>query len=374
MNYDFVIIGAGFAGCVLAERIANLLNKTVLIIEKRNHIGGNCFDYFDENGILVHKYGPHIFHTNNKKVWDYLSQFTNWHFYFHKVLAVVEGKKVPLPFNLNSIDLLFPEHLATKFAEKLVNKYGYGLKIPILKLKEDSDDDLKFIAEYIYSKVFLGYTTKQWDLSPNELDYSVTSRVPILIGRDDRYFQDTFQGIPKQGYTQLFQNLLNNKNISVLLNTDYKSILDDLKYRKLIYTGEIDYFFDFEYGYLPYRSLEFEFRSIKQPNYQETAQVNYPNNYDFTRITEFKHFLPYNNEFTTIALEYPTKYERNKNQPYYPIPKKENDELYQKYWQLAQQLKGKVYFVGRLAEYKYYNMDQVVASALMLFNQIASVE
>jgi len=225
MNFDFVIVGAGFAGCVLAERIANLLNKRVLIIERRNHIGGNCFDFYDENGILVHKYGPHIFHTNNKNVWDYLSQFTNWHFYFHKVLAVVEGRKVPLPFNLNSIDLLFPEHLAIKFAEKLVNKYGYGLKIPILKLKEENDDDLKFLSEYVYSNVFLGYTTKQWELNPNELDYSVTSRVPILIGRDDRYFQDTFQGIPRQGYTHLFQNLLNNKNISVLLNTDYNPLL-----------------------------------------------------------------------------------------------------------------------------------------------------
>lgn len=370
MKYDFVIVGAGFAGCVLAERLANVLDKKVLVIEKRKHIGGNCYDYSDENGIIVHKYGPHIFHTNNKKVWDYLSQFTSWHFYFHKVLAVVEGKKVPVPFNLNSVDILFPENLALKFSEKLAQKYGYGLKIPILKLMDETDSDLKFLADYIYSNVFDGYTTKQWGLKPTELDYSVTSRVPILIGRDDRYFQDVFQGIPKNGYTRIFENMLNHKNIQILLNTDYRDVVDDIKYDKMIFTGEIDYFFNYEFGKLPYRSLEFEFRTIHSNYFQETAQINYPNNYEFTRITEFKHFLPYKNDTTTIALEFPKPYEKGINEPYYPIPRPENNELYHKYLNLTTQLKGKVYFVGRLAEYKYYNMDQVIASALLLFEKI----
>jgi len=371
MKYDFVIVGCGLAGSVLAERLANVINKKVLIIEKRNHIGGNCFDYHNENGIIVHKYGPHIFHTNNKKVWDYISQFTYWHFYFHKVLAVVEGKKVPVPFNLNSIDQLFPESLSEKFTEKLVKKYGYGIKVPILKLKETTDPDLKFLADYIYANVFEGYTTKQWGLKPDELDYSVTSRVPILIGRDDRYFQDTFQGIPKHGYTKIFENMLNNKSIQILLNTDYKTVLNDVNYDKLIFTGEIDYFFDYEFGPLPYRSLEFKHETLKQEYFQEVAQVNYPNNYEYTRITEFKHFLSNKNLFTSIAYEYPLNYVRGENDPYYPVPQSQNQELYEKYQNLARSLNGKVYFVGRLAEYKYYNMDQVVASALMLFDKIA---
>lgn len=371
MKYDFVIIGCGLAGSVLAERIANVLNKNVLIIERRNHIGGNCFDYYDENGILVHKYGPHIFHTNNKKVWDYISQFTSWHFYFHKVLAVVEGKKVPVPFNLNSLEQLFPENLAEKFTDKLVKNYGYGIKVPILKLKETTDADLKFLADYIYENIFEGYTTKQWGLKPNDLDYSVTSRVPILIGRDDRYFQDTFQGIPKHGYSKIFENMLNNKSIQILLNTDYKSILSDISYDKLIYTGEIDYFFDYEFGQLPYRSLEFTFESQNKEYFQEVAQVNYPNNFEFTRITEFKHFLPYKSSTTSIAYEFPRTYIRGENEPYYPIPQSQNQTIYDKYLNLALSLKNKVYFVGRLAEYKYYNMDQVVASALLLFDKIA---
>lgn len=370
MKYDYMIVGAGFAGAVLAERLANLLNKKVILIDKRNHIGGNCFDYINTQGINIHKYGPHIFHTQNKKVWDYLSQFTEWHQYFHKVLAVIDGKKVPIPFNLNSIDMLFPSSFAEKLTDKLIEKFGYGLKVPILKLREIDDPDLKFLADFVYDKVFAGYTFKQWNLKPEELDYSVTSRIPILIGRDDRYFQDVFQGIPKDGYTKIFEKLLDNKNIHLMLNTDYKDVINSISFDKMIYTGPIDYFFDYKFGKLPYRSLEFDLQTLDMNHFQETSQVNYPNNFEYTRITEFKHFVPNSAKKTTLAYEYPKEYIEGQNEPYYPIPKAENQELYEKYLDLANELNGKVYFAGRLAEYKYYNMDQVVAVALMLFDKL----
>ena len=370
MKYDFIIVGAGLAGCILAERIATQLDKKVLIIDRRNHIGGNCYDFKEESGILIHKYGPHIFHTNNKKVWDYLSAFTEWDIYFHKVLGVLEGKKVPVPFNLNSIESVFPGNLAGILEEKLLNKYGYGMKIPILKLMENDDADLNFLANYIYKNIFLGYTVKQWGLKPEELDYSVTSRIPVFISKDDRYFQDSYQGIPKKGYTNMVTNMLNHKNIEIILNEDYKNIKKSVSYDKVIFTGPIDEFFDYSFGELPYRSLSFKFDTFNTDFFQETAQVNYPNNYDFTRITEFKHFYKfYKNEFSTIGYEYPEEFKKGVNEPYYPIPKKENDDLYKKYYDETLKLEGKVWFVGRLAEYKYYNMDQIAGVSLQLFEK-----
>lgn len=368
MNYDVVIVGAGFAGSVLAERIANHSNKKVLLIEKRQHIGGNCFDYFDKNGILIHKYGPHIFHTKNKKVWDYLSQFTDWIEYYHKVLAVVEGKKIPVPFNLNSLKKVFPEPLASALENKLLETFGYGMKIPILKLRETNDTQLRFLADFVYDNIFYGYTIKQWSLRPEELDQSVTARIPVFVSCDDRYFQDNYQAIPSNGYTKIFENLLNSKNINLLLNTNYKEVIKEIKYKTLIYTGAIDEYFDYCFGELPYRSLEFELNENINNFYQETAQVNYPNNHDWTRITEFKHFLPNKTDKSTIAFEYPAQFQIGKNKPYYPIPKDKNQQLYDKYRKRAEELDGSVFFVGRLAEYKYYNMDQVVGVALHLFD------
>ncbi len=370
MKYDYLIVGAGFAGAVIAERIANELNKKVLIIDRRNHIGGNCFDYINEYGIIVHQFGPHIFHTNSKKVWDYISNFTKWNIYFHHVLAMVDGKNIPVPFNLNSIYQIFPKKYAEKLEHLLIDKYDYGVKIPILKLIENSDKDLKFLADFIYKNVFLGYTMKQWGLKPEELDFSVSSRVPVHISKDDRYFQDNYQGIPIKGYTSIFGKMLAHENIEIRLKTDFKSISED--YGELIYTGMIDEYFNYIHGELPYRSLEFELKSFDFPAYQEVSQVNYPNNFDFTRITEFKHFLPQKSNFTTIAYEFPKAYQKGLNEPYYPIPKEENDIIYQKYKNEALSLSGKVHFVGRLAEYKYYNMDQVVGVALSHFeNNIA---
>lgn len=368
MKYDYLIVGAGLAGSVLAERIANELNKKVLLIDRRSHIGGNCFDYIDEYNIQVHKYGPHIFHTNNKKVWDYVSRFTDWHIYFHTVLAVVEGKKVPIPFNLNSIYKLFPKKYAERLEELLIERYGYGIKVPILKLLENSDGDLKFLADYIYKNIFLGYNLKQWGLKPEELDRSVSGRVPVFVSQDDRYFQDTYQGIPVKGYTSLIGKMLSNPNIELRLNTDFKSIAAENISEKTIFTGMLDEYFNYEFGELPYRSLDFEMKTFDYPQFQKVAQVNYPNNYDFTRITEFKHFSDAKNSYSTIAIEYPTEYKNGVNEPYYPIPNPENGLLFDKYKKEAENLKGKVYFLGRLAEYKYYNMDQIVGVALSLFN------
>jgi len=367
MKVKYLIVGSGLAGSVLAERIANVLKKEVLILEKRNHIGGNVYDFKDENGILIHKYGPHAFHTNNKKVWDYLSQFTEWYPYFHKVLAVIDGIKVPLPFNLNSIYKVFSPKLAEQLEDKLISKYGYNKKIPILELKKEEDPSLKFLAQYIYEKVFLGYTLKQWGVSPDEIDPSVTARVPVYISRDDRYFQDKYQGIPKDGYTKMIERMLDHPKIRIEIETDFFKIRDKIKYDFLIYTGPIDEFFDFKYGRLPYRSLYFDFGNYPIETFQEVAQVNYPENYDFTRITEFKHFLPFRkSRNTTIAFEYPCEYIPKENEPYYPVPNESTKVIYNKYERLAESISNTI-FIGRLAEYKYYNMDQIVARALEIF-------
>jgi len=371
MKTDYLIIGAGFTGSVLAERIASQLNQQVLIVEQRNHIGGNAYDYYDKHGVLVHQYGPHIFHTNDANIWYYLSQFTEWRHYYHYVLGVIDGKQVPIPFNLNTLDALFPNNYANQLANQLIEKYGFNVKVPILKIRDEGDNgDLKFLANYIYDNVFLKYTLKQWHLKPEELSAAVTARVPIYISRDNRYFQDKYQGLPKYGYTHLFQNLLNHSNIKVLLNTSYREIAQEIEYKYLIFTGAIDDYFEHCYGELPYRSLDFKFLHTNQDTIQSVGTVNYPNEYDFTRITEFKHLTGQHVYGSTFIEEYPQAYVRGDNIPYYPIPKDENKILAQKYSAKAENLKGKVLFAGRLADYQYYNMDQAVGCALSLFQKI----
>ncbi len=367
--FDWLIVGAGFTGATLAERIATQLGQKVLVVERRNHIGGNAYDYYNEHGILVHKYGPHIFHTNSKKVWDYLSQFTEWRPYYHRVLAVVEGKKVPVPFNLNSLYVLFPPRYAEKLEKLLVEHYGFGVKIPILQLRDSAVGELRFLANYIYKHVFYSYTLKQWGLKPEELDFSVTGRVPVYISRDDRYFQDRYQGMPKRGYSALIQRMLSHPNIKVLLNTDYREIVNEVRFNRMIYTGPIDEFFDYMHGPLPYRSLRFEFMTLEEEWHQEVGTVNYPNEYDFTRITEQKHLTGQRLSRTTLVVEYPQAYQVDKNEPYYPIPREENRERYVLYEKEAAKLEGSVLFAGRLADYKYYNMDQAVARALKVFEE-----
>lgn len=375
--FDYIIIGSGFAGSVIAERIANKLNKKVLIIEKRNHIGGNCYDYRTKDGIIVHKYGPHLFHTNNKQVFDYLSNFTDWDIYHHRVLAFIDGKKVPIPFNFNSMKMLFPEVLANRLIEKLLNRYSYGSKVPILELKNENDPDLKFLADFIYEKVFKNYTAKQWNKKPEEIDPEVTARVPIFVGTDDRYFTDKYQAVPKEGYTKIFENMLNHPNIKLMLNTDFKEVINiDFENRKiylfgqkfkgkLIFTGMIDELLNYKFGKLPYRSLELKFETLEREYFQEVATVNYPNNYDFTRITEFKHIHPVDTSKTTILKEYPKEYKEG-DTPYYPVFTLENRQRYNQYREEIEKF-SQIIPVGRLADYRYYDMDDIVEKALNVF-------
>ncbi len=377
LMFDFVIIGAGFAGCVIAERIANLQNKKVLLIDRRNHIGGNCYDEKNESNILIHKYGPHLFHTNNKEVVRYLSNFTEWEVYNHKVLAYIDGKKVPIPFNFNTLYEVFPSTLAQRLETKLLETYSYNSKIPILELKKSTDKDLQFLADYIYEKIFVNYTAKQWGMKPEEMDGAVTARVPVFVGRDDRYFNDDYQQLPKNGYTALFKKMIDHPNIKLMLNTDFKEIcalkkgefyLFGNKYNgKVIYTGQIDELFDYKFGELPYRSVKMEFETLPQAAYQEAATVNYPNQYDFTRITEFKHIHPADTPNTTILKEYPQTHMQGKTTPYYPIFTEENQKKYDRYKEHAKTIKN-LFLVGRLAEYKYYDMDDIIQRALNLYD------
>ena len=374
--FDVVIIGAGFAGAVIAERLASQQNKKVLLVDKRQHVGGNCYDYKDDNGIIVHKYGPHLFHSNLRHVWDYLSQFTEWDIYQHKVLACIDGKPVPIPFNLNTLYEVFPDSMARRMEEKLLDEYEYNSKVPILKLKQSTDKDLQFLADFVYEKIFLHYTMKQWGMKPEEIDGAVTARVPIFIGRDNRYFNDEYQGVPKKGYTDIFNNMLNHPNIKLMLNTSAKEILeltdDKIKLMgmpfdgKVIYTGLLDDLFDYKFGELPYRSVDMRFESIPKKDYQDAATVNYPNNYEFTRITEFKkvHYADVPN--TTILKEYPQPYKRGENTPYYPIFTEKNQEMYTKYAEEAKKY-NQLILVGRLAEYRYYDIDDMVERALQIY-------
>ena len=360
MKTDILIVGAGLSGLVIANRAAKNGLK-ILIVEKRNHIGGNCYDYYNEIGVLVHKYGPHYFRTNKKEVFDYLSQFTEWHYVQYKVKAYVDGKLLSLPINLNTINEMYGLNLSSfelrewfeEIREKIDNP-GNSEEIVVSK-----------VGREIYEKFFYGYTTKQWSLEPKELDASVTARIPVRTNRDDRYFTDKYQAMPKYGYTKMFEKMSAHPNIKILLNTNFKEIKDEIKYKKLVYTGPIDEFFDFKFGKLPYRSLKFEHENYFQEFYQEYSQINYPNDYDFTRVVEIKHVTGQKHPYTTIVREYPA----NEGEPYYPIPAQKNKKIYNKYREEAEKLKN-VYFIGRLASYRYLNMDQVIDEALKASQKI----
>lgn len=359
--FDYMIVGAGFAGCVLAERLATVANKKVIIVEQRDHIGGNAYDYYNHHGILVHKYGPHIFHTNSKKVFDYLSQFTTWRPYEHRVLASVDGQLVPLPINLDTINRLYGLQLNCEQLETFYNSRAEKID----KVSTSEDVVVSKIGRELYEKFFKGYTRKQWDLDPSELDASVTSRVPVRTNKDDRYFTDTFQAMPMHGYTKMFRNMLSHPNIKVLLNTDYKEVIDVIPYQRMVYTGPIDSFFNYCFGKLPYRSIEFKFDTLDTEVFQPTGTVNFPNEHPYTRITEFKYLTGQKHSKTSIVYEYPTA----EGDPYYPIPRPENAALYKKYKVLADSMTN-TFFTGRLGTYKYYNMDQVVAQSLTLFEKL----
>lgn len=361
MYYKYVVVGAGLAGLTVAERIANELNEKVLVIEKRNHIGGNVYDSYNEDGILIHNYGPHIFHTNDKKVYDYLSKFTKWNDFWHRVLTYVDGNLIPMPITVETINRLYNLNLSCEEVEDFLKKKA----VPIEEVKTSRDVALSRVGEEIYQKFFENYTKKQWGIDPANIDTSVISRIPIRYNRDTRYFADRYQGMPKYGYTKMCEKMVANKNIKLLLNTDYKEVIGDIRYDKLIYTGPTDYYYDYKYGKLSYRSIDFTFETFDCEKYQEAPVVNYPNDYDFTRITEFKQLTWQEHKKTTILKEFPTA----DGEPYYPFPTKECKAQFAKY-QEDMEKETKVYFLGRLAQYRYYNMDAVVAESLSLFESI----
>ncbi len=359
--YDFLIVGAGFAGSVLAERLARDRNKKVLLVDRRNHIAGNAYDHYNDDGILVHKYGPHIFHTNSKEVFEYLGQFTEWRPYEHRVEASVDGQLIPIPINLDTINKLYGLSLDSFGVEEFFKKVAE----PIEHIKTSEDQVVSKVGRELYEKFFKNYTKKQWGMDPSELDASVAARIPVRTNRDDRYFTDTYQAMPLNGYTRMFERMLDHPNIHIMLNTDYRALEGEVQYRQMIYTGPIDEFFDYCYGKLPYRSLEFKHETHNVPVYQPAPVVNYPNEQLYTRITEFKYLTGQEHLKTSIVFEYP----QAEGDPYYPVPKPENAEMYAKYKELADAMTN-VYFVGRLATYKYYNMDQVTAQALTMFKKI----
>lgn len=365
MNVDWVIVGAGFTGATFAERMASA-GKRVLVVDSRPHVAGNAYDEANEHGILIHHYGAHIFHTNSDVVWNYLSKFTEWRPYQHHVMALVEGRLVPVPFNLNSLAALFPPFLAARIEQALVDRYGFGKKVPILKMREADDGEIRMFADYVYRNIFEGYTVKQWQLRPEELSPSVTARVPVSISRDDRYFQDTFQGMPVKGYTAMFRRMLAHPNIKLLLNCPWREIAADVRGERILYTGAIDEFLDYRFGPLPYRSLRFQERTLNEVQHQPVGVVNYPNNHDFTRIIEQKILTGQQSPLTTLITEWSLAHEPGKTTAYYPIPRDDNQTLYKKYLEAACTEFPDVLFAGRLGDYQYYNMDQACARALKL--------
>lgn len=363
--FDYLIVGAGFAGSVLAERLARGSKKKVLICDKRNHVGGNAYDHYNEAGILVHKYGPHIFHTNSREVFEYLSRFTEWRPYQHRVRASVDGQIVPIPINLDTINTLYGLNL-TAFE---LAQFFKNVAEPCEQIRTSEDVVVSSVGRELYEKFFRNYTRKQWGFDPSELDATVTARVPTRTNRDDRYFTDTYQAMPLHGFTRLFENMLDHPNIKVMLNCDYREIEKDIKFREMIYTGPVDSYFNYQYGKLAYRSLSFKHETHNIPQYQEAPVINYPNEHLYTRVTEFKYLTGQEHAKTSVVFEFP----RSDGEPYYPVPRKENAALYQKYKELSEQIPN-VHFVGRLATYKYYNMDQIVAQALTVYAKMTKTK
>lgn len=377
--FDSVIIGAGVAGCVAARDLAESGRK-VLVLEQRDHIGGNCYDEKDEHGILVHKYGPHIFHTKEQKAYDYLSRFTDWYAFGHEVVANVHGKLIPVPFNLNTLHMVYEQEKADALEKKLIDAFGLESRVPILKLREHEDPEIREIADYVYENIFLHYTMKQWGQTPEQIDPAVTGRVPVLISHDNRYFQEPWQGMPLHGYTLMFEKMLDHENITVEIGVDARSrvtfsegsvSLDGQAFTgDVIYTGPLDELFDCRFGRLPYRSLRFDFEYYDKPDYQGHSVVNYTVSEDFTRITEFKYLTGQQAEGTTIVKEYPFAYTGAAGEiPYYSIANEANQKLYEQYRGLVEHIPN-VWLLGRLAEYKYYNIDAMVLKALELTDKI----
>lgn len=374
--YNDIVVGAGIAGAVCARILADKGHK-VLVIDKRGHIGGNCYDEYDEHGVLIHNYGPHIFHTDNEAVFKFLSKFTDWHLFRHEVVASIDDKFIPVPFNFNSLYMVFDEETASKLKDKLIEKFGDGSRVPILTLKETGDEELSLVADYVYHNIFKYYTQKQWGKSLEELDSSVGNRVPVVLSHENGYFTDKYQGVPKEGFTKMFENMLDHENIEIKLNHEAKRSLrfekETIYYEneafegKVIYTGPLDELFGFEFGELPYRSLEFKFEHYDVEHYMIKPVVNYTVSEAYTRITEFKQLTGQEIEGTTIMKEYPRSCSfKNGDIPYYAINNPGTAALYEEYLQEAKQYKNLI-LIGRLSEYQYYNIDKMVEKAMDLF-------
>ena len=370
-QYDIWVVGAGYAGAVTARALAEQ-GKKILVLERRDHIGGNAYDCLDSHGVLIHKYGPHIFHTNNKKVFDWLSRFTKWLDYQHRVVANIPSGKsnrrlqYPVPFNLTSLEAAFGEEEGKQLGDKLTAAYGAEKKVTILELRQNPDPEIAALADYVYEHVFVHYTMKQWGQKPEDIDPATTARVPVFLSRDDRYFQDAYQGMPAEGYTKMFQRMLDHPNVEVRRDVDARPLLKEAQ-GPVVYTGQVDELFDFKFGPLPYRTLEFRFETLPQNLFQSHGTVNYTVDENFTRITEFKHMtgqdLP---GATTIVKEYSKAYAGAPGEiPYYAIINPANNQLYAKYKAEAEKHPN-LHLLGRLAEYKYYNMDAIAARALEL--------
>lgn len=379
--YDCIIVGAGIAGATVARKLAEESNKKVLVLERRNHIGGNCYDKPDDHGILIHEYGPHIFHTGDEGVRDFLSRFTKWYDFGHEVVAKVGDQLIPVPFNLNTLHMVYDKEKAERLEKKLIEEYGLDSRVPIMKLRESTDADVREIADYVYKNVFLYYTMKQWGQTPEEISPEVTGRVPVVISYDNRYFKDKYQSVPVDGFTPMFAAMLDHPNIEVRTGVDCSDVLDfedgKIYFEKaeftgdLVYTGALDELFDCKFGRLPYRSLNFQFEHLNQDSFQDHSVVNYTVSEDFTRITEFKFLTGQKDtDGTTIVREYPFAYTGAEGEiPYYAILNAENEALYEKYRLLTEDF-DKFHLLGRLAEYKYYNIDAMCRKAMELAEEI----
>jgi UDP-galactopyranose mutase len=371
VHHDWLVVGAGFTGATLAERLASQFDQRVLVVDRRDHVAGNAFDGPGPGGQSIHHYGAHIFHTTSNRVWDYLSQFTSWRPYEHRVLGSIDGTLVPIPFNLTSLHALIPASRAVAIEQQLVAEIGYGGTIPVLKLLEHEDPLLSGLGHFVYEKVFANYSAKQWGLRADQLDRSVTGRVPVVVSHDDRYFHDRHQAMPAEGYVALFERMLAHPNIDVLLNTDHRDIRGQVGHMRTVFTGPIDEYFGHCYGALPYRSLEFRHQETPVEFAQPVAVVNYPNEGGFTRILEHKYLTGQTGPTTVLTTEWPRDHVPGTNDPYYPVPRPENRALHARYLDRAGDTDPDVVFAGRLADYKYYNMDQAVSRALLVFRKLS---
>jgi len=361
-EYDWLVVGAGFAGAVLAERIASQRGERVLVVDRRPHVAGNAFDHLDASGVLIHKYGPHIFHTNASQIVDYLSQFTSWRDYQHRVLAQVDGQLLPIPINLDTVNRLYGLDLSSEEMTAFLEKR----RVPVQNIVTSEDVVISTVGRELYEKFFRTYTRKQWGLDPSQLSRSVTARIPTRTNQDDRYFTDSFQKMPAAGYTRMFERMLSHPLIEVRLSTDYRTVRRLNVAPRTVFTGPIDEFFDFRLGKLPYRSLRFHHVTEDREWAQPVAVINHPQTEDYTRVTEYKHLTGQVHPQTSLSYEYPT----DVGDPYYPVPRPENEALFKRYEALAITVPD-VWFVGRLATYRYYNMDQVVGQALATFGRLA---